>query len=304
MCVWFTKDLPDTTTSPPPPVMFTVPALAVMVLADSSMVPAALMVIPAGELIVTAPLLPTVTVAPPTLISRLSASRIFFPFTLSISSFASASNFRRSQREQNIDTWMQAGKMLGVPIASAMFQGSDFGVAFRRTTELANYAADALEGAAASGNAMAQKVLDNSRVQQALSLVRRADVAQAQLEQLSNLDNYDLSNVTLFPTAGDPELTRQNLAMMENLQNRQQEVSVPDIGGSGSSGQDESSGGGGYQRSYTSSSGNTYVYAPNFVIYGSMDANDLRSLLDEGYEKFCEYVERYEREKRRTQYGT
>lgn len=213
-------------------------------------------------------------------------------------------SFRRSQREQNIDTWMQAGKMLGVPIASAMIQGSDFGVAFRRTTELANYAADALEGAAASGNATAQKVLDNSRVQQALSLVRRADVAQAQLEQLSNLDNYDLSNVSLFPTAGDPELTRQNLAMMENLQNRQQEVSVPNIGGSGSSGQDESSGGGGYQRSYTSSSGNTYVYAPNFVIYGSMDANDLRSLLDEGYEKFCEYVERYEREKRRTQYGT
>ena len=213
-------------------------------------------------------------------------------------------SFRRSQREQNIDTWMQAGKMLGVPIASAMIQGSEFGVAFRRTTELANYAADALEGAAASGNATAQKVLDNSRVQQALSLVRRADVAQAQLERLSNLDNYDLSNVSLFPTAGDPELTRQNLAMMENLQNQQQEVSVPNIGGSDSSGQGESSGGGGYQRSYTSSSGNTYVYAPNFVIYGSMDANDLRSLLDEGYEKFCEYVERYEREKRRTQYGT
>ena len=213
-------------------------------------------------------------------------------------------SFRRSQREQNIDTWMQAGKMLGVPIASAMIQGSDFGVAFRRTTELANYAADALEGAAASGNATAQKVLDNSRVQQALSLVRRADVAQAQLERLSNLDNYDLSNVSLFPTAGDPELTRQNLAMMENLQNQQQEVSVPNIGGSDSSGQGESSGGGGYQRSYTSSSGNTYVYAPNFVIYGSMDANDLRSLMDEGYEKFCEYVERYEREKRRTQYGT
>lgn len=180
-------------------------------------------------------------------------------------------SFRRSQREQNIDTWMQAGKMLGVPIASAMIQGSDFGVAFRRTTELANYAADALEGAAASGNATAQKVLDNSRVQQALSLARRADVAQAQLERLSNLDNYDLSNVSLFPTAGDPELTRQNLAMMENLQNRQQEVSVPNIGGSGSSGQGESSSGGGYQRSYTSSSGNTYVYAPNFVIYGSMD---------------------------------
>ena len=43
---------------------------------------------------------------------------------------------------------------------------------------------------------------------------------------------------------------------------------------------------------------------PNFTIYGSMNAEDLRSIMDEGYEKFCEYVERYEREKRRTQYGT
>lgn len=49
---------------------------------------------------------------------------------------------------------------------------------------------------------------------------------------------------------------------------------------------------------------NAYVYAPNFTIYGSMNAEDLRSIMDEGYEKFCEYVERYEREKRRTQYGT
>lgn len=105
-------------------------------------------------------------------------------------------SFRRSQREQNVDTWLQAGKMLGVPLASAMIQGSDFGVAFRRTTEIANYAADALEGAAASGNATAQKVLDNSRVQQALSFARRADVAQAQLERLSDLDGYDLSNLT------------------------------------------------------------------------------------------------------------
>lgn len=48
----------------------------------------------------------------------------------------------------------------------------------------------------------------------------------------------------------------------------------------------------------------SYVYAPNFTIYGSMNAEDLRSIMDEGYEKFCEYVERYEREKRRTQYGT
>lgn len=215
-------------------------------------------------------------------------------------------SFRRSQREQNIDTWMQAGKMLGVPIASAMIQGSDFGVAFRRTTELANYAADALEGAAASGNATAQKVLDNSRVQQALSFARRADVAQAQLERLSDLDGYDLSNLTFFPTAGDAALTRQNLAMLENLRDHQQEVEVPSITGDNgtNSGSGQPGGTGGYQRSYTSSSGNTYVCAPNFIIYGSMDANDLRSLLDEGYEKFCEYVERYEREKRRTQYGT
>ena len=215
-------------------------------------------------------------------------------------------SFRRSQREQNVDTWLQAGKMLGVPLASAMIQGSDFGVAFRRTTEIANYAADALEGAAASGNATAQKVLDNSRVQQALSFARRADVAQAQLERLSDLDGYDLSNLTFFPTAGDAALTRQNLAMLENLRDHQQEVEVPSITGDNgtNSGSGQPGGTGGYQRSYTSSSGNTYVYAPNFIIYGSMDANDLRSLLDEGYEKFCEYVERYEREKRRTQYGT
>lgn len=212
-------------------------------------------------------------------------------------------SFRRSQREQNIDTWMQAGKMLGVPIASAMIQGSDFGVAFRRTTELANYAADALEGAAASGNATAQKVLDNSRVQQALSFARRADVAQAQLERLSDLDGYDLSNLTFFPTAGDAALTRQNLAMLENLRDHQQEVEVPSI--TGDNGTNSGSGQpGGYQRSYTSSSGNTYVYAPNFIIYGSMDPEDLRSLMDDGYEKFCEYVEKYERERKRMDYGT
>lgn len=215
-------------------------------------------------------------------------------------------SFRRSQREQNIDTWMQAGKMLGVPIASAMIQGSDFGVAFRRTTELANYAADALEGAAASGNATAQKVLDNSRVQQALSLVRRADVAQAQLERLSDLDGYDLSNLTFFPTAGDAALTRQNLAMLENLRDHQQEVEVPSITGDNgtNSGSGQPGGTGGYQRSYTSSSGNTYVYAPNFIIYGSMDPEDLRSLMDDGYERFCEYVEKYERERKRMDYGT
>lgn len=215
-------------------------------------------------------------------------------------------SFRRSQREQNIDTWMQAGKMLGVPIASAMIQGSDFGVAFRRTTELANYAADALEGAAASGNATAQKVLDNSRVQQALSFARRADVAQAQLERLSDLDGYDLSNLTFFPTAGDATLTRQNLAMLENLRDHQQEVEVPSITGDNgtNSGSGQPGGTGGYQRSYTSSSGNTYVYAPNFIIYGSMGPEDLRSLMDDGYERFCEYVEKYERERKRMDYGT
>lgn len=215
-------------------------------------------------------------------------------------------SFRRSQREQNIDTWMQAGKMLGVPIASAMIQGSDFGVAFRRTTELANYEADALEGAAASGNATAQKVLDNSRVQQALSFARRADVAQAQLERLSDLDGYDLSNLAFFPTAGDAALTRQNLAMLENLRDHQQEVEVPSITGDNgtNSGSGQPGGTGGYQRSYTSSSGNTYIYAPNFIIYGSMDPEDLRSLMDDGYERFCEYVEKYERERKRMDYGT
>lgn len=215
-------------------------------------------------------------------------------------------SFRRSQREQNIDTWMQAGKMLGIPIASAMIQGSDFGVAFRRTTELANYAADALEGAAASGNATAQKVLDNSRVQQALSFARRADVAQAQLERLSDLDGYDLSNLTFFPTAGDAALTRQNLAMLENLRDHQQEVEVPSITDDNgtNSGSGQPGGTGGYQRSYTSSSGNTYVYAPNFIIYGSMNPEDLRSLMDDGYERFCEYVEKYERERKRMDYGT
>ena len=213
-------------------------------------------------------------------------------------------SFRRSQREQNVDTWLQAGKMLGIPLASAMIQGSDFGVAFRRTTEIANYAADALEGAAASGNATAQKVLDNSRVQQALSFARRADVAQAQLERLSDLDGYDLSNLTFFPTAGDAALTRQNLAMLENLRDHQQEVDVPSITGDKSGANSGSGQPGGYQRSYTSSSGNTYVYAPNFIIYGSMDPEDLRSLMDDGYEKFCEYVEKYERERKRMDYGT
>ena len=209
-------------------------------------------------------------------------------------------SFRRSQRDQNVDTWMQAGKMLGVPLASALFLGSDAGVAFSRTTELANYAADALESAATSGNATAQKVLGDANVQKVLSFVRKADVAQAKLSYAANPDNYDLSNVSFFPTAGDAALTRQNLALLENLKDHQQEVTVPSIGSS----KDDSGSVGSYQRSYTSSGGNTYVYAPNFTIYGSMDAEDLRSLLDEGYERFCQYVEQYERERKRKDYGT
>lgn len=35
-----------------------------------------------------------------------------------------------------------------------------------------------------------------------------------------------------------------------------------------------------------------------------MDPEDLRSLMDDGYERFCEYVEKYERERKRMDYGT
>jgi len=292
-------------------------------------------------------------------------------------------SFRRGVREKNIDTWLTAGKLLGVglgdllglpgrkpkmfadggfteedsnlidfnrvrrqqyynqvaqsfdtmvqPVAAALVLGSDAGVAFSRITEIANYAVDGLETLAAmptptvsddQGKAQqllntgigkvitgAQSVLTNENAQKAIQFIRGADAEKAKLEYAANPDNYDLSNVNFFPTAGNSELTRQNLSMLADLQNYQQEVELKPIGGS----EDTSSGGTGslrggssnnYQRTYTSSSGNTYVYAPNFTIYGSMNAEDLRSVMDEGYEKFCEYVERYEREKRRTQYGT
>lgn len=292
-------------------------------------------------------------------------------------------SFRRGVREKNIDTWLTAGKLLGVglgdllglpgrkpkmfadggfteedsnlidfnrvrrqqyynqvaqsfdtmvqPVAAALVLGSDAGVAFSRITEIANYAVDGLETLAAmptptvsddQGKAQqllntgigkviagAQSVLANENAQKAIQFIRGADAEKAKLEYAANPDNYDLSNVNFFPTAGNSELTRQNLSMLADLQNYQQEVELKPIGGS----EDTSSGGTGslrggssnnYQRTYTSSSGNTYVYAPNFTIYGSMNAEDLRSVMDEGYEKFCEYVERYEREKRRTQYGT
>lgn len=292
-------------------------------------------------------------------------------------------SFRRGVREKNIDTWLTAGKLLGVglgdllglpgrkpkmfadggfteedsnlidfnrarrqqyynqaaqsfdtmvqPVAAALVLGSDAGVAFSRITEIANYAVDGLETLAAmptptvsddQGKAQqllntgigkviagAKSVLANENTQKAIRFIRGADAEKAKLEYAANPDNYDLSNVNFFQTAGNSELTRQNLSMLADLQNYQQEVELKPIGGSedasgGSTGNQRGGSSNSYQRTYTSSSGNTYVYAPNFTIYGSMNAEDLRSIMDEGYEKFCEYVERYEREKRRTQYGT
>lgn len=292
-------------------------------------------------------------------------------------------SFRRGVREKNIDTWLTAGKLLGVglgdllglpgrkpkmfadggfteedsnlidfnrarrqqyynqvaqsfdtmvqPVAAALVLGSDAGVAFSRITEIANYAVDGLETLAAmptptvsddQGKAQqllntgigkviagAKSVLANENTQKAIRFIRGADAEKAKLEYAANPDNYDLGNVNFFPTAGNSELTRQNLSMLADLQNYQQEVELKPIGGSedasgGSTGNQRGGSSNSYQRTYTSSSGNTYVYAPNFTIYGSMNAEDLRSIMDEGYEKFCEYVERYEREKRRTQYGT
>lgn len=292
-------------------------------------------------------------------------------------------SFRRGVREKNIDTWLTAGKLLGVglgdllglpgrkpkmfadggfteedsnlidfnrarrqqyynqvaqsfdtmvqPVAAALVLGSDAGVAFSRITEIANYAVDGLETLAAmptptvsddQGKAQqllntgigkviagAKSVLANENTQKAIRFIRGADAEKAKLEYAANPDNYDLSNVNFFPTAGNSELTRQNLSMLADLQNYQQEVELKPIGGSedasgGSTGNQRGGSSNSYQHTYTSSSGNTYVYAPNFTIYGSMNAEDLRSIMDEGYEKFCEYVERYEREKRRTQYGT
>lgn len=292
-------------------------------------------------------------------------------------------SFRRGVREKNIDTWLTAGKLLGVglgdllglpgrkpkmfadggfteedsnlidfnrarrqqyynqvaqsfdtmvqPVAAALVLGSDAGAAFSRITEIANYAVDGLETLAAmptptvsddQGKAKqllntgigkviagAKSVLANENTQKAIRFIRGADAEKAKLEYAANPDNYDLSNVNFFPTAGNSELTRQNLSMLADLQNYQQEVELKPIGGSedasgGSTGNQRGGSSNSYQRTYTSSSGNTYVYAPNFTIYGSMNAEDLRSIMDEGYEKFCEYVERYEREKRRTQYGT
>lgn len=292
-------------------------------------------------------------------------------------------SFRRGVREKNVDTWLTAGKMLGVglgdllelpgrkpkmfadggftdegtnlidfrkaqrqqrfnqiaqsfgtmfpSVAAGMVLGSDAGVAFSRVTEFANYAVDGLEALAAvqapavtNGQSKivqnvntgigkvvtgAQTILENENAQKVIRFIRGADVEKAQLEYAANPDHYDLSNVDFFQTVYGTGTTEQDLSMLADLQaSRQNVVELPSIGGEntsgGSSGGSGGSGSTSYQRTYTSSSGNTYVYAPNFTVYGGMSADELRELLDEGYEKFCEYMEQYEHETRRKNYGT
>ena len=293
-------------------------------------------------------------------------------------------SFRRGVREKNIDTWLTAGKMLGVglgdllglpgrkpkmfadggfteedsnlidfrkaqrqqyfnqiaqsvdavfpSVAASMVLGSDAGVAFSRITEFANYAVDGLETVAAMpvpavsddqskvvqtvntgiGKVVsgAQTVLANENAQKVIQFIRGADIEKAQLEYDANPDNYDLSNVDFFPTVYGSGVSEQELSTLADLQNyRQNIVELPSIGGgdNDTGGKSGGFGGGGntsYQRTYTSSSGNTYVYSPNFTVYGGMNMEDLRALLEDGYEKFCKYVERYEHEMRRKNYGT
>ena len=292
-------------------------------------------------------------------------------------------SFRRGVREKNVDTWLTAGKMLGVglgdllelpgskpkmfadggftdegtnlidfrkaqrqqrfnqiaqsvgtmfpSVAAGMVLGSDAGVAFSRVTEFANYAVDGLEALAATqapavtddqskivqnvntgiGKVVtgAQTILANENAQKVIRFIRGADVEKAQLEYAANPDHYDLSNVDFFPTVYGTGTTEQDLSMLADLQaSRQNVVELPSIGGGGASGGNSGGSGGGestsYQRTYTSSSGNTYVYAPNFVIYGGMTAEELHSILADDYQRFCENMEQYEREMRRKKYGT
>lgn len=293
-------------------------------------------------------------------------------------------SFRRGVREKNIDTWLTAGKMLGVglgdllglpgrkpkmfadggfteedsnlidfrkaqrqqyfnqiaqsvdavfpSVAASMVLGSDAGVAFSRITEFANYAVDGLETVAAMpvpvvsddqskvvqtvntgiGKVVsgAQTVLANENAQKVIQLIRGADIEKVQLEYDANPDNYDLSNVDFFPTVYGSGVSEQDLSALADLQNyRQNIVELPSIGGSDNDtgGNSGGFGGGGstsFQRTYTSSSGNTYVYSPNFVIYGGMTAEELHSILADDYQRFCENMEQYEREMRRKNYGT
>lgn len=132
-------------------------------------------------------------------------------------------SFRRSQRENNIKTWMEAGKMLGI------------------------------------------------------------------------------SNLAYFPTVTNAALTLRNLQNLQRFR-REVELRLP-IGADSDGGTSPHRTGGEYGRTYTSSSGNTYVYAPNFTVYGGMNESELQTVMEQGYERFCEYVERYEQEKRRRAYG-
>lgn len=240
-------------------------------------------------------------------------------------------DFRKAQRQQRFNQIAQSFGTMFPSVAAGMVLGSDAGVAFSRVTEFANYAVDGLEALAAVqapavtddqskivqnvntgiGKVVtgAQTILANENAQKVIRFIRGADVEKAQLEYAANPDHYDLSNVDFFPTVYGTGVPEQDLSMLADLQTSQQNVvELPSIGGGGTSdGNSGSSGGGGgtsYQRTYTSSSGNTYVYAPNFTVYGGMSADELRELLDEGYEKFCEYMEQYEHETRRKNYGT
>lgn len=240
-------------------------------------------------------------------------------------------DFRKAQRQQRFNQIAQSFGTMFPSVAAGMVLGSDAGVAFSRVTEFANYAVDGLEALAAVqapavtddqskivqnvntgiGKVVtgAQTILANENAQKVIRFIRGADVEKAQLEYAANPDHYDLSNVDFFPTVYGTGVPEQDLSMLADLQASQQNVvELPSIGGGGTSGGSSGSSGGGgstsYQRTYTSSSGNTYVYAPNFTVYGGMSADELRELLDEGYEKFCEYMEQYEHETRRKNYGT
>lgn len=86
-------------------------------------------------------------------------------------------------------------------------------------------------------------------------------------------------------------------------------MELPDIGKSASDSEGSTtkpgsaSGRLSYQRTYTSTSGNNYVYSPNITVYGGMTADELRTVLEEDYERFCENTERYERERRQKDYA-
>lgn len=240
-------------------------------------------------------------------------------------------DFRKAQRQQRFNQIAQSFGTMFPSVAAGMVLGSDAGVAFSRVTEFANYAVDGLEALAAVqapavtddqskivqnvntgiGKAVtgAQTILANENAQKVIRFIRGADVEKAQLEYATNPDHYDLSNVDFFPTVYGTGVPEQDLSMLADLQASQQNVvELPSIGGGGTSGGNSGGSGGSgstsHQRTYTSSSGNTYVYAPNFTVYGGMSADELRELLDEGYEKFCEYMEQYEHETRRKNYGT